>query len=783
MDEPIRLSSVIEQVEVYRSEALVTRRASANLAGRTGRQICLFSGLPLGLREDSARLQVDGAEGVRVVDLHLDWQLGQRESKVRTEANQALRDLAREHQELQVSIEREVERVRFLESLSPDPVAAVDLPEKLAFEQRKQTDALLELSAWVGERLASSRTHLRKMRTQRRDLLDRLAAAEDALARESSAELEALAMCRKQARVVLDLSDPVEELVLRLSYLVPGARWVPEYELRVFSERDEAELVLKALVAQATGDDWEKASLAFSTADLRRSSELPELDSWRIGKLQPPKTTGWRPLPEGLDQLFEAYDRGVQALPPAGGADLPSLPEAPRLGGQPVAGKGKRGIDAAALLERTRALTAVPIGGAMTTAGFEVAAEPVCEPAPECSPCDDEMLMEEAEMEASMDMDMLMSNAMPPPAPQAMAKPAPAPRRSGHKSKKKAERRKERAVSLSMKSMAGGMPGGAGASAGMVAFHGEDEFTTETPGLAASRDALQYLDLRMKGPKASSLRGQLKASSLQDRLVDGLEGAPGEMIDAVRGLPSDIWASLLAHSTQGRLQVALPRHAVGLEQSAGHFAVRYPMESLGSVPPDGQLHAMSLLRRRGQVRRIFRCVPLVDDSVYQVAEFENPLELPLLAGPVRVYRGGDYVVTAPLWTTPPGKLLTVNLGVEQGIMVARNVHFHESTEGLFGGDTALVHRVEIEVRSRLAAAARVEVFERLPVSSDDDIKVELISSSPTAKEYDQSDRGRLVKGGLVFAFDLAPHKAQTCKLEYRITIPSKRVLTGGNRRD
>jgi hypothetical protein len=78
------------------------------------------------------------------------------------------------------------------------------------------------------------------------------------------------------------------------------------------------------------------------------------------------------------------------------------------------------------------------------------------------------------------------------------------------------------------------------------------------------------LDLRMKGPKASSLRGQLKASSLQDRLIDGLAGAPGEMIDAVRGLPSDVWSSLLSHSTQGRLEVALPRHAVGLDQSAGH---------------------------------------------------------------------------------------------------------------------------------------------------------------------------------------------------------------------
>jgi len=217
--------------------------------------------------------------------------------------------------------------------------------------------------------------------------------------------------------------------------------------------------------------------------------------------------------------------------------------------------------------------------------------------------------------------------------------------------------------------------------------------------------------------------------------------------------------------------------------SAGHFAVRYPMESPGTVLSDGQLHALTLLRREGGVNRVFRCVPRVDTNVYQVAEFHNPLKLPLLAGAVRVFSGGDFVVTAPMNTTPPGKTIRVNLGVEASVSVARNTSFQETTSGLLGGDTDLKHGVTIDVHNKLAKPVRVEVFERIPVSHDDDIEVKLLSSAPVAEAYDQTDRGRKIRGGWRFRLNLDPGEKRTCKLEYQITIPSKHVLVGGNRRD
>ena len=155
----------------------------------------------------------------------------------------------------------------------------------------------------------------------------------------------------------------------------------------------------------------------------------------------------------------------------------------------------------------------------------------------------------------------------------------------------------------------------------------------------------------------------------------------------------------------------------------------------------------------------------------------------LSAGGVGDDYGGEFIVDAPFETTGPGEPIEISLGVEPSIVVARNTHYHETTSGLMGGSTDLNHKIEIEVRSKLARPARVEVFERVPTSDDDEITIKILRTEPEAEEYHQGNRGSMLRGGYRFALDLGPREAKTCTLEYRITIPTKSVLEGGNRRD
>lgn len=71
------------------------------------------------------------------------------------------------------------------------------------------------------------------------------------------------------------------QAALRLSYVVPGATWHPEYDVRFSAKsksgvgKGRAQLTVSAIVQQSTGEDWENVQLILSTAKPKLGSEAP----------------------------------------------------------------------------------------------------------------------------------------------------------------------------------------------------------------------------------------------------------------------------------------------------------------------------------------------------------------------------------------------------------------------------------------------------------------------------------------------------------------------------
>jgi Domain of unknown function (DUF4139) len=104
---------------------------------------------------------------------------------------------------------------------------------------------------------------------------------------------------------------------LDVSYAVGAARWWPAYSVRLDGggAGSKAAWALDAVVHQATGEDWNDVALSLTSVELARDARLPELASFRLGRAQPAPSKGYRPLPEGLDALFEGHDRAMARLP------------------------------------------------------------------------------------------------------------------------------------------------------------------------------------------------------------------------------------------------------------------------------------------------------------------------------------------------------------------------------------------------------------------------------------------------------------------------------------
>ncbi len=218
--------------------------------------------------------------------------------------------------------------------------------------------------------------------------------------------------------------------------------------------------------------------------------------------------------------------------------------------------------------------------------------------------------------------------------------------------------------------------------------------------------------------------------------------------------------------------------------SRGEFDHRYDADSTAEVAADGRPHRVSLLRASAPAKPRFVTVPRSVADVFREVELTNPIDAPLLHGPIDVMLDGALLTTTALEEpVDRGGSFAVGLGVEERVRVARNARVRETTVGMLSSSTAVDHQVTIDLASGLGHPIAVEVMERVPVTDDKNVKIELIESTPPAEKYDQKERGRPIDGGLKWKIALDPGGKRTVSYTYRIELSAKSEIQGGNRRE
>ncbi len=296
----------------------------------------------------------------------------------------------------------------------------------------------------------------------------------------------------------------------------------------------------------------------------------------------------------------------------------------------------------------------------------------------------------------------------------------------------------------------GGMMGGGG-DAGRGSYAPDNGVPSMDPG----DDWLEFDSLVMGG-RDSSDRGRLRRRPPEGGLPES------ELFDA--------------QESARRMNLTDPSVSRGL------FDYRYDSDGSVRIPADGRLHRIAILTRPAESRLEWRSVPLVDPAVYREAVLSNPFASPLLAGPVDVFSEGQLVTTTQIQRVDSGGSMRVGLGVDERIRIARNVRMVEESAGLLGGRRELIHDVEIELRSGLGADATVEVIDRVPVTSDDHVNIELVHEQPNGSSYDQKELDHPVEGGRRWKVKLGAGDRKTIEVRYQVTLRSKDELVGGNRR-
>jgi uncharacterized protein (TIGR02231 family) len=168
----------------------------------------------------------------------------------------------------------------------------------------------------------------------------------------------------------------------------------------------------------------------------------------------------------------------------------------------------------------------------------------------------------------------------------------------------------------------------------------------------------------------------------------------------------------------------------------------------------------------------YRCVPKLQSDVFLTATLRNETDYPILAGPVNVFLDNSFVNSAKLPAVFPGDTFNASLGVDNAVSVERRL-LNRVTEvsGVFSKTRKVRYTIAFKVENKKREAHTLSVFEGIPVSQDEKVKVMI--EVPKAEENVPD-----ANGIFTWHFRLAPGERREFRLQYVVESPTELNVGG-----
>jgi hypothetical protein len=274
-DEATVAEAPVWDVTVFSDRARVRRRANLDL--KAGIMKLRLPDLPGAVMMNTVRVECKGARVLRVETTPV-----QRERFSIEQVEELIEKLEKLTDQLAI-LDRETgitsQELGFLQGISPKP--PVDESKRVGKPAPPvQVDVWSAVLKFVEERKATCRSELRKFGKKRREMVKNLQKVQREVQRHNLGAFTD----RKIQVVAIVQAKSAQKATLDLEYFVPGANWMPAYDIHFDPDRGRVSIHTAGMVQQATGEAWEEVKMALSTAIPGQGIELPELLTWALGE-------------------------------------------------------------------------------------------------------------------------------------------------------------------------------------------------------------------------------------------------------------------------------------------------------------------------------------------------------------------------------------------------------------------------------------------------------------------------------------------------------------------
>lgn len=169
-------------------------------------------------------------------------------------------------------------------------------------------------------------------------------------------------------------------------------------------------------------------------------------------------------------------------------------------------------------------------------------------------------------------------------------------------------------------------------------------------------------------------------------------------------------------------------------------------------------------------------VPKRTPLTFLVCEARADTEI--LAGPMNIYLGGQYVGKTRIDSQKAGEAFRLSLGVDRGVMVKREKVSDKIKETYFGAiqRNSVVRSLayKITVTNQKDRPVKLKLLDHIPIARTDKIEIKDLKMTPPPAVKDYQER----EGVMLWEFDLGPQVTRELNIEFVIIYPKDSAPAG-----
>lgn len=230
-------------------------------------------------------------------------------------------------------------------------------------------------------------------------------------------------------------------------------------------------------------------------------------------------------------------------------------------------------------------------------------------------------------------------------------------------------------------------------------------------------------------------------------------------------------ADMAAPAPAEEMAVAAAVMPAQIEQGVTSASFKVPRAA--DVPSDGEPHRQGIAMQTLPASFTYEATPKLSPFAYLKATATNSTDAPFLAGAVNVFVGPDFVGTGHTETVAQGEALKLFLGIDEAVRLKREeLKDVRGKSGFFNRRKSQAYGYKLTVENFKDKPQRVMLYEQIPVSANEEIKVNLGDTSEKPTKIDAPT------GKLTWEFILKPREKREITYEFTVDWPQDRQVSG-----